>query len=446
MKHYFLRLNILVPGIVAGIGLLTYILGGQISQNYTETNSWAFRFWGLVITLGSGLIGYLITRFILNPVQSFVQRAQHLTNISTEQTDEYTQESSGANNHKKPSQPRSEVEFYSQVFDQVTDLLTKLEAQNQFPEIIGSSQAMRSALSQAAKVSPTQATVLLLGESGTGKELLASAIHAKSDRSKAPFLAINCMSIPKDLLESELFGHEKGAFTGAHQSRKGKFEEADQGTLFLDEIGDMPLEVQGKILRVLQDQSFQRVGGNKTIQANVRIIAATNKNLDHMVQEETFRQDLYYRLKVFSITLPPLRQRKEDIPLLAEYFLHQENPSAQISPQAMHLLMAWDWPGNIRELQNTIQRAAILAEDSPIQAQHLPQEMNLGLNETQQEQVSQNQNLDERLIVLEKSFIQQALKQAKGVQAQAAEILGIKPRSLWHRIKKYEIDVEQFKE
>jgi transcriptional regulator with PAS, ATPase and Fis domain len=387
--------------------------------------------------------GLLITRFILTPVQDFVRRAQRLTRQAGH--DQAQTETTPPAVPDANFQPRSEIELYSRVFDQVTDLLTKVEAENLFPEIIGSSPAMRSVLSQAAKAAPTRATVLLLGESGTGKELLASAIHTRSDRSNAPFIPINCMAIPQDLLESELFGHEKGAFTGAHQARKGKFEEADQGTLFLDEIGDMPLDVQGKILRVLQERSFHRVGGNKTIHSDVRILAATNKDLERLVQEGSFREDLYYRLNVFAITLPPLRQRKEDIPLLIEHFKARESSFVHISTQAMHLLMSWPWPGNIRELQNTIQRAAILAPDGQIQVQHLPQEMNLGLNESQQEEARADVSLDERLAALEKSFIVQALEQSGGVQAKAAELLGIKPRSLWHRVKKYEIEVERYK-
>lgn len=443
MKYYFLRLNFLVPFIFAGLGLLAYILGGQISLIYADTDPWAHRFFGLLIALAFGLTGMLITRFILTPVQEFVRRAQHLTRQAAQ--DQSHPEAENSLSHDVSPQPKSEIELYSLVFDQVTDLLSKVEAENLFPEIIGSSPAMRSVLSQAAKAAPTRATVLLLGESGTGKELLASALHTRSDRSNAPFIPINCMAIPQDLLESELFGHEKGAFTGAHQARKGKFEEADQGTLFLDEIGDMPQEVQGKILRVLQERSFHRVGGNKTIHTDVRIIAATNKDLERLVQEGSFREDLYYRLNVFAITLPPLRQRKEDIPLLIEYFANQESSFTQVSTQAMHLLMSWPWPGNIRELQNTIQRAAILAPDGQILAQHLPQEMNLGLNESQQEEAGEGVSLDERLAALEKSFIVQALEQAGGVQAKAAEVLGIKPRSLWHRVKKYEIDVERYK-
>jgi transcriptional regulator with PAS, ATPase and Fis domain len=443
MKHYFLRLNILVPFIVAGLGLLAYILGGQICMAYAPSEPWAYRFFALLVALVCGLTGLLITRFILTPVQEFVRRAQHLTSQAAAGSEQTAPAGQDAESQKPP--PRSEIDLYSRVFEQVTDLLTQVEAQHMFPQIIGSSPALRAVLAQTAKAAPTQATVLLLGESGTGKELLASGIHAQSERSSGPFIALNCMAIPQDLLESELFGHAKGAFTGAHQARKGKFEEADQGTLFLDEIGDMSLDLQGKILRVLQEQAFQRVGGNTTIRTEVRIIAATNKDLEAMVQEGTFREDLYYRLNVFSLTLPPLRKRKEDIPVLAEHFAAREDSRASISTQAMHLLMAWSWPGNIRELQNTVQRALILAEDGDIQVQHLPRELNLGLNQTQQEQVDESAHLDERLAELEKSFIIQALDQADGVQAKAAELLGIKQRSLWHRVKKYGINVQQYK-
>ena len=442
MKHYFLRLNVLVPFIFAGMGLLAYLLGSQISQTYGPVDPWAYRFFGLLITVLCGLIGILITRFILKPVQNFVRRAQHFTAQAAPNRAPAHPPDQPENNSNPPV--RSEIDHFSRVFDQVTELLTQVEAESMFPEMIGTSRALRSILSQAAKAAPTRATILLLGESGTGKELLAVAIHARSDRAKAPFIPINCMAIPQDLLESELFGHQKGAFTGAQQSRKGKFEEADQGTLFLDEIGDMPLDLQGKILRVLQESSFQRVGGNTTIHTDVRIIAATNKDLEGMVKSGEFREDLYYRLNVFALILPPLRQRKEDIPLLAEHFVHQENPKTTISTQAMHLLMIWSWPGNIRELQNTIHRAIILASDGNIQVQHLPQEMNLGLNELQQNQATEI-SLDDRLAALEQSYIVNALEQAGGVQAKAAQLLGIKPRSLWHRVQKYGIDVSQYK-
>ncbi len=443
MKQYFLRLIILVPFIFAGMGLLAYLLGGQITQTYAPADQWAYRFFGLLITVISGVTGLLITRFILKPVQDFVHKAEHFTSqAANDRSAADDQDKSG----RAPGPPvRSEVDHYSRIFDQVTELLTQVEAESMFPEMIGTSRALRAVLSQAAKAAPTRATILLLGESGTGKELLAAAIHARSDRAEAPFIPINCMAIPQDLMESELFGHQKGAFTGAQHSRKGKFEEADQGTLFLDEIGDMSLDLQGKILRVLQECSFQRVGGNTTIHTDVRIIAATNKDLESMVKSGEFREDLYYRINVFALTLPPLRQRKEDIPLLAEHFVHQENPKATISTQAMQLLMVWDWPGNIRELQNTIHRAIILASDGNIQVQHLPQEMNLGLNELQQNQATEKISLDARLATLEQSYIVNALEQAGGVQAKAAQLLGIKPRSLWHRIQKYGIDVAQYK-
>ena len=443
MKQYFLRLIILVPFIFAGMGLLAYLLGGQITQTYAPADQWAYRFFGLLMAIICGVTGLLITRFILKPVQDFVHKAEHFTaQAAHDRSADDDQDQSG-----RASGPpvRSEVDHYSRIFAQVTELLTQVEAENMFPEIIGTSRALRSVLSQAAKAAPTRATVLLLGESGTGKELLAAAIHTRSDRAKAPFIPVNCMAIPQDLLESELFGHEKGAFTGAQQTRKGKFEEADQGTLFLDEIGDMSLDLQGKILRVLQERSFQRVGGNRTIHTDVRIIAATNKDLEDMIQSGEFREDLFYRLNVFALTLPPLRRRKEDIPLLAEHLVHQENPQAAISTQAMQMLTIWDWPGNIRELQNTLHRAMILASDGIIQAHHLPPEMSPGLISNHQDQSIENTNLDQRLASLEEAFIITALDQAGGVQAKAAELLGIKPRSLWHRVKKYGINVEQYK-
>ena len=287
----------------------------------------------------------------------------------------------------------------------------------------------------------------MLGESGTGKELVATSIHENSDRKAKPFIKLNCAAIPAELLESELFGHEKGAFTGANKYKPGKFDMADGGTLFLDEIGDMPFNLQAKILRVLQEQEFYRVGGSTTIKVDVRIIASTNKNLDRMVQEGTFREDLFYRLNVFTLNLPPLRERKEDIPLLVDFFLQSVAKKVDISSVALQMLVAFAWPGNIRELKNTIESAAIIAENGYIEPAQLPGKITAIFNNGSPMDLKLPVNipLDERLQDIEKSMIIEALRKTGGVQVRATELLGINQRSLWHRIKKLNIDAKGMK-
>jgi len=300
---------------------------------------------------------------------------------------------------------------------------------------------MRGIFSQILKVAPTDATVLITGESGTGKELVAQSLYQHSLRKEGPFIKLNCVAIPEGLLESELFGHEKGAFTGATAQKRGKFELAHGGTILLDEIGDMPLATQAKLLRVLQEKEFERVGGTKPIRVDIRIIASTNKNLMKLVQEEKFREDLFYRLNVFALHLPPLRERREDIPALAQGFVETAPKQAEISSAALQLLMGFQWPGNVRELKNVIERAAVMAEEGMIEPQHLPVQISGGLVGQAMQEVPEQASLDDRMAEIEKRFIIDALTRADGVQVKAAQILGIKERSLWHRVKKYNIDV-----
>jgi transcriptional regulator with PAS, ATPase and Fis domain len=287
-----------------------------------------------------------------------------------------------------------------------------------------------------------------MGESGTGKELVATSIFENSERKNKPFIKLNCAAIPEELLESELFGHEKGAFTGATKFKPGKFDMAHQGTIFLDEIGDMPLNLQSKILRVIQEKEFYRVGGSSTIKVDVRFIASTNQNLEKMVQEGHFREDLYYRLNVFTLHLPPLRERKEDIPLLVESFLNNLSKKVEISSVALQMIMAHTWPGNIRELKNIIESAAVIAENGFIEPAQLPAKITGVFSTSESNSVSlppANLPLDERLKEIEKSMIIEALRKTGGVQVRATELLGINQRSLWHRIKKHGIDVKSIK-
>ncbi len=301
-------------------------------------------------------------------------------------------------------------------------------------------------------VANTPATVLLTGESGVGKEVFAKAIHQLSNRAKKPFIKINCAAIPEDLLESELFGYEKGAFTGANTVKKGKFELANGGTIFLDEIGDMPLSLQSKILRVIQEKEVERLGGSKPIKIDVRIIAATNKNLEKMVYEGTFREDLYYRLNVIPIHIPPLRERKEDIPVLIYFFLDKFNKmygkNLTISKDLVELLSEYDWPGNVRQLQNTIERMVILAKSEKLDFNDLPVDIkNKIVNVKDKKNSSQN---DEKISIttsqlpktvqeIEKEAIEKALKKSGYVVKKAAKVLGMTPRQVRYRMEKYNI-------
>lgn len=308
------------------------------------------------------------------------------------------------------------------------------KGEHSFNNIIGSSRQVQDAITLAKKIAATDTTVLLLGETGTGKEIFANDIHYNSNRSKHTFVAINCSAFSKDLLESELFGHKAGAFTNALKEKKGLLEIADKGTLFLDEIGEMNIELQAKLLRVIEQGEFIKLGDEKTTKVNVRVIAATNKDLKKAIVEGSFREDLFYRLNVFTIHLPALRDRKEDIPALAEYFLEintaKENKSKiLLSDEALRLLKNYEWKGNIRELRNVIQRAVILA-DNIITPEHLPYEI-------QNQNISNQNNLS--LAAVEKNHIQKILHYTKGNKTKAAEYLGIGLTTLYRKLEEYKI-------
>ncbi len=302
-----------------------------------------------------------------------------------------------------------------------------------FERIVGRSEKMRKVYQLIRKAAEKDATVLILGESGTGKELVAETIHQQSKRKNHPFVAINCAALPDNLLESELFGYEKGAFTGATQRKIGKFESAGYGTIFLDEIGDMSLALQSKLLRVLQNRELYRLGGNERIRVHARVIAATNRNLEEMVQEGSFRQDLFYRLNVFPIVIPPLRERKEDIPELVNHFL-KETEVVGIDREALRRLMEYDWPGNVRELQNVIERASILA-DSVIRVEDLPPLHIQAVPEYDFRIPDEGFQLDE----FEKYLILQALERSGGNKTHAAQLLGITRRRLYSLMERFGI-------
>jgi Nif-specific regulatory protein len=310
--------------------------------------------------------------------------------------------------------------------------------------IITASRQMEEALNVVGRVARSQATVMILGESGTGKELFARAIHFSSLRAGKPLVKVNCAALPENLLESELFGHEKGAFTGAIARRIGRFEQADQGSIFLDEIGDLSPALQAKLLRVLQEREIERVGSNQTIKIDVRVIAATNRNLEEAIKKGAFREDLYYRLNVVTISLPPLRERKEDIPLLLEYFLKkysEENKKEvrSLSRESKDLLLKYDYPGNVRELENIIERAVVLSRQDIITTQDLPLNLRESRTEMALVQARQAHSLPETLETLERQLIIGALERSGGVQTRAAEELGISERVLRYKINKYGI-------
>ncbi len=439
-KHpqYHISLYIIIPFIYAGFTILAAIVAYSLTR-YDLVHGIDFKnpvFWSTaLIGFLASLTGFVLVRLMLKPLEKFVERAKNLTPISSKKN--------LANNDKSLDQ----IQKFTNVLNQVTNVLSKIEARHFFPEIIGDSLAIRSLLSLIMKVAPTDSTVLILGESGTGKELVATSIYEQSLRKDKPFIKLNCAAIPEELLESELFGHEKGAFTGAISSKRGKFDMANGGTIFLDEIGDMPFNLQAKILRVIQEREFYRVGGTRTIKANVRFIASTNQNLEQTVKEGSFREDLFYRLNVFSLHLPPLRERKEDISLLVDHFLEKSSRPVQISSTALQMLMANSWPGNIRELQNTIERAAVICDGEFIEPEHLPQSITGAFINTGESlpHLPASAPLDHRLNEIEKGMIIEALRKTGGIQIRATELLGINQRSLWHRIKKHNIDVKNIK-
>lgn len=315
-----------------------------------------------------------------------------------------------------------------------------------FDKIIGTNHAIRQVFELVAQVSNSNATVLIRGESGTGKEMIAHVIHYNSLRKDGPFIRVNCAALPESLIESELFGHEKGAFTGAIAERKGRFELAHGGTLFLDEIGDLSPLTQVKLLRALQEREIERVGSSKSISVDVRVIAATNRNLEELMAQGKFREDLFYRLNVFPIHVPPLRERKSDITLLVDHFIEKYNERHQknvkrIASTAINLLMSYHWPGNIRELENTIERAVLLSTEGVIMAHHLPPT----LQSAQSSKTEMFSDLEKRLDQIEKDMILDALKATHGNYSKAAKLLGLTERKMGLRIKKFGLDKQTLK-
>ena len=330
--------------------------------------------------------------------------------------------------------------------DENTHLRQELRERYDFSNIIGTSGPTRQMYEQVAQVAQTNTTVLIRGESGTGKELIAHAIHYNSLRAKKPFVKVSCAALPDSLIESELFGYEKGAFTGATGRKKGRFEMAEGGTLFLDEIGDINLSTQVKLLRVLQEREFERVGGTDTVKVNVRMIAATNKDMEKGMLEGTFREDLYYRLNVFTIFVPPLRDRKADLLLLADHFLEKFSREhgkviKRISTPAIDMLMSYHWPGNVREMENALERAILVCDGAVIHAHHLPPSLQTADASGTVTHVS----LGDAVAAYERDLIQDALKTTRGNRAKAARLLDTTERILNYKVRGYHIDVRRFK-
>jgi len=338
--------------------------------------------------------------------------------------------------------------------DEVSSLREQLQNQYSFRNIISKNPRMHAVFELINNVAHTNTTVLIEGETGTGKEQIAQAIHQASEVRTGPLVAVNCAALPETLLESELFGHEKGAFTSAVGRRAGRFELAHGGTIFLDEVGDIPPAMQAKLLRVLQERRFERVGGTDSIEVDVRVIAATNRSLQKLVQEGKFREDLYYRVNVVRIELPPLRERREDIPLLAAYFAQKYarpgEAAKQIPPQAMEVLLNYSWPGNIRELENAIERACVTSQNGSILPQFLPYELVHKEAPKPSNSIDLNQPLPELLrqaqADIEQEYIRKALEQCRGNVSQCAQMCGISRRSLSGKLRAYQINKSVFKD
>jgi transcriptional regulator with PAS, ATPase and Fis domain len=329
---------------------------------------------------------------------------------------------------------------------ELQNLRSELEDRYKFENIVGQSGVMQELFRSVEKIVDSEVTVLIQGESGTGKELFARAIHNRCQtRKDKPFVAVNCTALPESLLESELFGHEKGAFTGATTRRVGKFEQANGGTVFLDEIGEMSLATQSKILRVLQEREFERLGGNTLVKVNIRLISATNKNLEEEVRKGTFREDLFYRISVFPIRLPPLRERKSDIPLLATHFCdryskREKKQVHQIHPEALRVLMNYHWPGNVRELENAIERGVVISTTSEVCVEDLPQHIvSFGKEEIDYSEES----LPKWIEKLEEEVLRKTLLEFEGNITRAAKKLGIGRATIYRKAKKYNLPISK---
>lgn len=366
--RYNVSLYIIVPFIFAGLASFSAIVAFQITQFYVKKgidSSLAILIWVLIAAAIAFLIGLVIARLLLGPVKRFMNRVKEFPALSSPEIE--------SGNLRQVD----ELKYFAQIFDQVTDVLGNVDARQLFPDIVGESGSMRRLLSKLMMVSPTNSTVLILGEPGTGKNLVAKNIYEHSLRKLKPFIKVDCSNVSEKEFESELFGHKRDDSGDSLLRKLGQFEMANGGVIFFDEIGDVPLGTQAKVLRVLQKGEFERIKDNKTTKVDVRFIAASSKNLTKLVNEGRFNEDLYYRINVFSLPIPPLRERKEDIPYLVDHFLQNSPKKAQISSAALQMLMVYRWPGNVNELRDTILRSAAICQDEVIEVRDLPQSIRI---------------------------------------------------------------------
>lgn len=390
-------------------------------------------FIGVPITLDYKVLGVLITNLPFNPRRDYDSTKKFLSLVASALL--------------QPIRFQDQIDRERKILvNENISLKQQLQQEHSLNNVVGNSQEMRDVFDMVLQVSNSITTVLVRGETGTGKEVIAQAIHYNSPRKDKPFIRVNCAAVPENLIESEFFGYEKGAFTGAVSRKSGRFELADKGTIFLDEIGNLSPMTQTKLLRVLQEQEFERVGGTETIKVDVRVIAATNENLEELIKTGHFREDLYYRLNVFSLFLPPLHERKTDLLLLADHFMikygrQQDKVVKRISTPAIDMLMRYHWPGNVRELENCIERAVLLCQDHVIHSYHLPPT----LQTAESSNTIPHQSLAEAVIFYEKELIMDALKSTKGNRAKAARLLDTTERIIGYKIKQYEIDPGRFR-
>lgn len=423
------------PIVVPNVGKEPLFLNRTKSRGDIKKNNIAFIC--VPIRLGDRTIGALSVDRLFHEDISFEEDVRLLTIVSS-------MIAQSVQIHQSVKEEKRSLTFENE------QLRSELKKQFKPKNIVGESKRMIDVFSSIDLVSHTKASVLLRGESGTGKELVAHAIHYQSDRADKPFIKVSCAALPETLLESELFGHEKGAFTGAHTSKPGRFELANGGTIFLDEIGEISRAMQVKLLRVIQEREFERVGGTETIRVDVRLITATNKDLEKEVKEGRFREDLYYRLNVIPIFLPPLRERKEDLPLLVKHFLEKANQENKkkihhLSEDAWDHVMSYSWPGNVRELQNAIERAVIMCQGDTIYKDHFPIDLQAKITPVSAEseaRVDQAGNLEEAVAALERRMITEALTKTGGNKRKASRILGVTERILGYKVSKYGIAVE----
>jgi Nif-specific regulatory protein len=428
------RLNKSFPGIEANdeSRLLIEKTSSESSFDFIAPRSQETSFLGVPIVQGKRKAGFLGVEAVYDEKNDFDSLFNFLAAVAAMISQALKSQTEIATEKEK-------------LIEETSHLQHELREKYDFNNLIGNSGPMRQIYAQVSQVARSNATVLLRGESGTGKEMIANAIHFNSLRAKKPIIKINCAALPETLIEAELFGYEKGAFTGANQRKKGRFELADGGTLFLDEIGDLPLQTQVKLLRVLQEREFERLGGTETLKINVRIITATNKNLETEIANGDFREDLFYRLNVFTIFLPPLRERKSDILLLSEYFLEKYEKIhgkivKRISTPAIDMLSAYHYPGNVRELENAIERAVVVCDGNVIHGHHLPPTL-------QTAEVSgtvTKTTLESAVTAFERGLIQDALKTTNGNCAKAANMLNTTERIINYKIKKYGIKPKRF--